>query len=147
MARQFLPVLWYPSDVDDLKKELLENLTSTDLGVQACTGLVDLTRAQWNIFYADASTWAKSETSIWGLGTQANRGEGYQDELYAWQQQLQTAKCSVPLYNPQPKEPPGTNLTKWLTIGVVAVAGAYVVGRVTEVAAEGLKLVPRRANQ
>ena len=145
MARQILPTVWFAADVDALKKEVLENITATDLGVQACAQLTDLMRAQWGLFFSAAREWANTGSSMWDAAADANRGQGYQDELYTWQQQLNATGCAVPLYNPQPADAPGTSAVKWLTIGVVAVAGAYVVGKVTQVAIEGLELVPKRA--
>lgn len=145
MARQVLPVVVLPSDVDALKSHLAEKLTSTDIGVQACSALPDATRAEWGIFYATAMGWTQSSTSILAGASQANLGEGYENELFGWQKRLQSAGCAVPVSDPQPPEAPGTSLVKWATVAVAAVAGAYVVGRVTEVAVEALKLAPRKS--
>ena len=142
-----LPEFWTTGKVDDLKAKLRESLTSTDIGVQACSALDDTTRAEWGLFYAAAMTWAQSDTSIWLLGSQADEGQNFQDELYCRQQTIAAAGCTVPQDNPAspPPLPSGDQVKQILqTVAVIAgvVAGAYVVGKVTEVTVEAMKLAP-----
>jgi hypothetical protein len=129
MARQFLPVFWGPDDINDLKRRLRASAIGTDLGAQACAALPDTTRAAWGIFYAGVLDYCNSPTGFFTTGAQANRGEELENELYAWQQKLTAASCTLgaPSVNPQPAEPPGTGALKFLALAVIAVAGAYVV--------------------
>ena len=142
-----LPDFWTVGKVDALKDRLREALLSTDIGVQACPNLPDASRAEWGIFYATAMEWSQTDTSVWLLGSQADRGQGYEDELYCRQNTLNLAGCSVPTFDPanqsplDPASPFGSTL-RVLTIGAAVIAGAYVVGRVTEVAVEAMKLAP-----
>jgi hypothetical protein len=134
MARQILPVFWLPSDLDALKRSLIDAARGTDLGVQACAALPDATRAAWGVFYAGVVDWCRSSTPLFGLGTEANIGEGMQDALYQWQLKLQAAGCTLgaPAVNPQPAEAPGSSVLKWLALAAIVGAGAYVAHEVAE---------------
>ena len=142
-----LPEFWTVGKVDDLKAKLRTSLQSTDIGVQACASLDDTTRAEWGLFYATSMQWAQTSTSVWLLGSQADQGQNYQDELYCRQQTLFAGGCVVPVDNPATPSALGANspLTTTLkTVTVLAgvVAGAYLVGKVTEVAVEAMRLAP-----
>ena len=130
MARQVLPVVWTKGDIEQLKKNLLADATATDLGVQACPALSDNQRAQWGVFLAQVQSYAKTETSFWTTGSDANTGEHMQDQLYSWQTTLQGAGCAVQAVNPQPAEAPGSSLVRWGVFAIVAVAGAFVAHEV-----------------
>lgn len=144
-----LPEFWTVGKVDALKSRLLGALQSTDIAVQSCGGLSDTTRAEWGVFFGPAMQWAQSDTSIWLLGSQADRGQGYEDELFCRQQDI-AASCAVPIFDPvnqpalDPQGPIGQTL-KWLTIAGAVVAGAYVVSKVSEVALDALKLAPHKS--
>lgn len=140
MSRGALPAIIYPSTVDELKKRLGASLKGTDTTVQSCGALDNGLRASWGAFYTTVSSWVASETSIWGLGTQMDRGEAYEDELLAWQERLKSANCTllVPNFDPRKNEKAGDagGAFTWIGIAVAAVAGAYVVGKV-------IPLIPR----
>jgi hypothetical protein len=137
MARQILPVFQTPSTVDALKNRLAAALKGTDQSVQSCSALDDTTRASWGVFYTGAMEYAKSSSSWWDAAAEANQGESLEDELYAWQQKLQkVCTLTVPVFNPQPPAAAGMDAigtaAKWIGIGVVAIAGAYVVSKAVE---------------
>ena len=142
-----LPEFWTVGKIDDLKAKLRESLLSTDIGVQACVSLDDTSRAEWGLFYATAMQWAQSSTSIWLLGSQADQGQNFQDELYCRQKTFSSTGCTVPVDNPaSPGAGPSTSdlsgILKTVTVLAGVVAGAYVVGKVTEVAVEAMRLAP-----
>lgn len=140
MARQILPVFVTPNDVDALKKRLRGVASGTDLGVQACTGLSDTDRAAWGLFYASVVDYVRSDSGWFSAASQMNQGQEYEDNLYTWQQKLQTSGCDVTPVNPQPAEPPGSGIVKWLGVVVVVGVAAYVTH---EVASTIHELSPR----
>lgn len=148
MARQVLPVIWTSGDIDALKKRLKAAAKGTDETVQTCAAVGDAMRASWGQWYAAVLDWTNEPTGFFTTGSQANRGEAYEDELYAWQLKLQSTGCTltVPAFNPQPAEPPGSSIVKWGAIAVVAVAGAYGVSKLVAVLPK-IRLGARREAQ
>jgi hypothetical protein len=142
-----LPEFWTVGKIDKLKDVLRESLLSTDIGVQACPSLPDAQRAEWGIFYATAMQWAQSDTSVWLLGSQADQGQTFQDQLFCQQQTLNSYSCAVPMFNPvspsalDPQGAVGSTL-RVLTVAAAVLAGAYVVGKVTDVTLEAMRLAP-----
>lgn len=151
-----LPHLWWPWNVDELKKQLSTDLQTTNVAAQTCKGLDVAVLTQWNIFYEGAIAWATSSTSWFGLGGQADQGQRYQCQLYGWQQTIASAQCNLPTpQNPDPSGhrglPAGTSdsnptadAVKWLGIAVAAAAGAYVVGEIVTVGLTVSRMVPSR---
>jgi hypothetical protein len=144
------PRVWFPSNVDDFKASLLQRLEGTDIAVQACTALPDGTRAQWNTFYGTARDFCKTPSvfflSLFTAAGDANQGQEYESELQTWQQNLNAASCSVPLFDPNPT-PVSTTvlpLLQWTTVAIGIVGGAYIVGKVADVTIDAMKLAPKR---
>lgn len=126
MSRGLLPTFWWSSDLDALKSKLAANAGATDLGVQACPALPDTTRAAWGQFYSGLLTYTKSESPWFPGAASGDAGENYENQLYAWQLQLQKGGCTVVAVNPQP-DLPGSAIIKYMSLMVVACIGAYVV--------------------
>lgn len=129
--------------MDALKSRLSQALTSTDIGVQACPLLPDSTRSEWNLFYASSKSWTQTASGFFSAAGDANQGEGYENELFAWQKRLLAAGCSVPNFDPNPPSPPGSDLVKWGVVAIVAIAGAFVVSKVAEVVVDVVELAPK----
>lgn len=143
----FFPKAWFPSNVEDFKATLLQRLEGTDIAVQACTALPDGTRAQWNTFYGTARDFCKKPSifflNLFTAAGDANLGQEYESELYQWQQNLNSASCSVPLFNPSPASTLLPFL-QWGTVAIGCVAGAFIVGKVADVTIDAMKLAPKR---
>lgn len=143
------PRVWFPSNVDDFKAGLLQRLEGTDIAVQACTVLPDSTRAEWNLFYGTVRDFCKTPSvfffSLFTAAGDANQGQEYESELQNWQQNLNAASCSVPLFNPNPSPVSAEvlPLLQWATVAVGIVGGAYIVGKVAEVTIDAMKLAPK----
>jgi len=138
-----LPCIIYPSTAKAAASELLANVEGTNASVVACAGLDDTTRSNWTTFYSTVKPFLQEDPGLWGLGTRMDRIASYAEDLYAWQQQLSQKTCavSVPVVDPT-AIPPETsqllNLAHWGLYAVVAVAGAYGIGKVIEI-------LPRRS--
>ena len=142
-----VPHVWWPSDVRALKAQLSTDLQTTNIAAHTCAGLDAALLAQWGLFYENAIGWTASETGLWGLGAQADRGQAYQCQLYAWQLRLAAVNCKLVIRNPDPNNESGPDAgktpdaIKWVGIAVASVAGAYVVGQALSVI---LVALPRR---
>lgn len=139
---------WWHSDIQALQANLLGTLTAVNTAVDACTALDATTKSEWESWYAGAYGFATTDAAWLNTGTQADLGQKYQAELFAWQQKLSTT-CSiaVPAVNPTPKGPDLTGATAALRYGAI-IAGflgsAYIVGKVMEYVP---KPAPRRVEK
>ena len=103
--------LIYPSDVDAGKADLQAQLAGLAATVAGLGSRLDpTTAAQWAAEYASVSTFAKSDTSIWGLGSQMDQVEAYQKELAGWNSKLAALGGNVP---PPPADPSQSNPAVW----------------------------------
>jgi hypothetical protein len=151
MARQILPVFVTGSDVDDLKRRLRAAAMGADQSVQGCASIGDNQRAAWGDFYTSVLAYVNEPTSFWSAAAEMNRGQAYEDELVSWNSQLQGAGCQLvtPQYDPSKDaaRDATVNVLKWVAVGAVAVSGAYIVGKVAEVAELLPKLPAVRKNE
>jgi hypothetical protein len=127
---------WWHSDIQDLQKNLGATLAATKIAIDACTALDATTRAQWEAWYAGASDFVSSDAAWVNTGTQADQGQKYQAELYAWQQKLsKTCAIAVPAIDPNANKPDLSGLGEALRYGAI-IAGflgtAYIVGKAAE---------------
>jgi hypothetical protein len=127
---------WWHGDIQDLQRDLGATLQATKTAVDACTALDVATRAQWQTWFVGANDFVLSEASWINTGTQADRGQKYEAELFAWQQKLsKVCNIAVPAIDPNFNKPDLTGLDQVLRYGAI-IAGflgtAYVVGKVVE---------------
>lgn len=143
MATQILPQVWFQGDIEALKKNLDANATGTDLGVQACTSLPDTTRAAWGVFLVGLRSYSRSSTGFWTTGSEANQGQELERQLYAWQLKLKDAGCTLgaPAVDPQPPEPPGSSVFRWLAVAFIVGAAAVATHEIVTVVRD---IVPER---
>jgi hypothetical protein len=127
---------WWHSDIQDLQKNLGATLSATKIAIDACTVLDATTRAEWETWHVGASDFVTSDAAWINTGTQADQGQKYQAELFAWQQKLsKMCAIAVPAIDPNFNKPDLTGLDQALRYGAI-IAGflgtAYVVGKVAE---------------
>lgn len=125
-------IIW-PWTVKDCKAQLLANAAAWDVAVKA-GGCTSDQLASWEAFYAPLVAFAKEDVSIWGLGSQMDRCQSWEDALYTWQTGMK-ASCqniAAPVINPNPYVAPSPwiDVAKWTAIAAVTIGGAYGVGRV-----------------
>jgi len=126
--------LIYPSTVTDYNTQLQQRLDATNSAVQACTQLDPVTKTDWNLFYAAASSFTKEDVGLFGLGSRMDQAESYAQELMLKQQNL-SKTCNVgAIFDPTP---PGANdlvnIIQYLAWGAGTVAVAYIVGQFVSV--------------
>ena len=135
-----LPYFVWPSRVKAAAAEVLAALEGTQLTVAACTALDTATAASWALFYTTSKAFLLSESdpSVWGLGSQMDQVNSIAQDLYARQQLLVARGCTltVPSIDPEALSQPTSALIsalEWTVVGVLALAGAYTVGKIIEV--------------
>lgn len=133
-----LPSIIYPSTAKAAADKLLASLEGTQNTAAACTSLDAATAASWATFYATAKAFLSEAPGIFGLGTRMDRIEAYAAELFAWQTLLSSKQCALSVPSVDPKElAPDTkawvSALQWGVVAVVAVAGAYGIGKVVEI--------------
>jgi hypothetical protein len=134
----FLPTIVYGSTVAAGKARLSAACMATDQSVQACGSLPDPTRIGWGQFYIAVIEFCATDSNWWSAAAQTNQVEQYGAELFAWQQRLASFNCASanPAFDPNAAStmpPATTNLLQWGMYATLAVAGAYVVGKVVSV--------------
>jgi hypothetical protein len=134
-----VPYFVWPSTVKAAAADVLASLEGTNDTVTACTTLDAPTKASWVSFYTPTKAFLTSELSpsIWGLGGQMDNVNAAAQDLFGWQTLLTNRSCTltVPSVDPAsigPKITPLTTIIQWSVVGVVAVAGAYGIGKVLE---------------
>lgn len=144
---QILPVFVTGSTVDEQKKSLLGQLQGTDQSVQACSALDSNTRASWGLWYAQAMTFAQSDSSVWTAASDTNTAQAYATQLYAWQQKLSaTCPLTVPMPNPNAPDPTQQAIVQMLYYGAWiagSVSVAYAIGKVISVIPAPAPRAPR----
>lgn len=133
---------WWHGDIQGLQQDLLGTLAATNIAVTACTALDPTTLGEWQTWYAGAYSFATTDAAWLNTGTQADLGQQYQRELYAWQQRLsKTCSIAVPAVDPDKNQPDLTGVNQALRYAAI-IAGflgtAYIVGKAVEV-------LPKRA--
>jgi hypothetical protein len=137
-----LPTFAYAATVVDRQKRLAAALKATDDSVQACPALPDATRAGWGQFYTTVMAFCREDVGWYQgflrAGAMVDQSEAYGSELFAWQQRLSTWNCASanPVFDPNAASamtPATTNLLQWGMYATLAIAGAYVVGKVVGV--------------
>lgn len=132
---------WTHGDLVDLQKQLASDLAGTQQSVAACTKLDSATAASWAAFYQSVLAFTQDDAAWVNTGTQADQGQAYQRELYAWQQKLSaTCTLTVPSVNPDKgKDMSGINTAlKWGAVIAGFLGTAYIVGKIAPI-------VPRSA--
>lgn len=138
-----VPYFVWPSTVKAAAADVLASLEGTNDTVQSCAALDAPTKASWSSFYTPTKAFLTQELnpSIWGLGGQMDNVNSAAQDLYGWQTLLASRNCTltVPSVDPSTVGPsPLTKAIQWGVVGVVAITGAYGIGKV-------LEFVPRPA--
>lgn len=140
----------YPSDVVNRKNSIDAKVTSVSRDVDACKALKDTDRQAWVDF---AAAWRKfyclnadgqcsqPDYSIWSLGGQMDDLETWDANVYAWQQKLAAATCTLSAPVVAPPIPTAEQKGAGDEIAAVAkaVTSVAIVGIVGLVVWEGLK--------
>lgn len=138
-ALSVLPTIAWPQTIQDQQAALVAAASATDTSVTACASLDAQTKTGWSAFYAALTAFTQQPVSIWnfGLGSVLDQTQSYGAQLKDWQTLL-GKKCSLgnPIFDPNPASentPALLSIAQWAAYGVVAVAGAYVIGDLVSV--------------
>ena len=152
------------ADVEAEQQRTLAQANIDNTAVQACiaSGAVDaVTGQQWTTFFTNLTAFCQKQIynfpwpTTWGNSNDVivtgDTGEtmmAYEAQLVAWENKLRP-KCSamgdfMRLKGPSPVSDNFTAVVKWIAIGLVAVAGAYIVSKV---ATPLLGLLPARSER
>jgi len=125
-----LPKFVYPSDVEELKRQIDPSVLATDAAVAACPNLDPAERAAWKAF---RGAWGlfRDQPTPWLFGSANLYDEGllFQAQLAQWQAQLR-AKCSIPgpvVVDPHANDAEQASVIKWVAAAVVTVAVVWAV--------------------
>jgi hypothetical protein len=134
-----------PQDVRDAKLRIDPQMASTRGDVKACAQLSAADKdafeafyLSWRRFYCDNSSGQCSEPYaplLFGSGGQVDDADAFESQLYAWQVKVKSAGCAQatpPVMPPTPGWPGAgqvSDTAKWATIGILALAGVYVVSK------------------
>jgi hypothetical protein len=134
-----VPYFVWPSTVKAAAADVLSSLEGTNDTVNACTTLDAPTKASWLSFYTPTKAFLTTEISpsVWGLGGQMDNVNSAAQDLFGWQTLLSSRSCTltVPSVDPSTIGPTITPLVKiiqWGVVGIVAVTGAYGIGKALE---------------
>lgn len=144
----------YPWTVRDCKAQLLANATAWAAAMQAsCND--PKTMDAWKAFYDPLVAFCHEDVSIFGLGSQMDRCQSWEDALWGWQTQIKGSCPGIvaPVIDPNPVGPPSVwaGVAKWTAIAAVTIGAAYGVSRVIELIptaaerAEARRLGPKSA--
>lgn len=132
-----LPSVIMPSDIRAVQARLTGAVGAVQNTVDACPGLDGPTRASWVAFAVGVTTYAQTPVHWYSntTGSMYDLGLSYEQQILAWQDLLQQKGCALtsPKFDPTPPTPALLDAVKWLSIGAVAVAGAYGVSKLVEI--------------
>jgi len=130
-----LPKFVYPSDVEELKRQIDPSVIATDAAVTACTNLDPATRAAWQGFRAAWGLFRAQKTPLlFGSANLYDEGVVFQAQLAQWQAQLRE-KCAIPgpaVVDPHANDAEQASLLKWAAAAVITVAVVWGVRSVVK---------------
>jgi hypothetical protein len=124
-----------PQTLLDAKHALSGPFEQTRRDVQGCAALSANEQSafaelyqSWRAFFCrnDTGQCAAPDYGWWGLGSQLDQVDSYQQRLFDWQSRVQAARCtlSAPELPPPPPPPDVGGALKW---GVALVAGVLLI--------------------
>jgi hypothetical protein len=142
----------FAEDIEAEQARMLATAQNIDTAVDACAALDQTTRTQWKTFFADLARFAHQKVCnvpFPGRGCDlyatANLGDttvAYEGQLQAWGKKLSTCANMPPEFEVTKSRPisldslvgpSGTDVLKYVVIGVAIVGGVYVTSQVIAV--------------
>jgi hypothetical protein len=123
------------------RAKLLADAQGIDAAVQRCGALDEATRANWGLFYAGVVNVARAEIPFFGVDDAADSTATVQGQLFEWGKRLgPVCPLNMPLFDPSTPDTetaPTLQLARYATVAIVAIGGAYTIGKLVELLPKG----------